>query len=373
METTQPGEPTRLSHSAWPWALGFGAAALWAGRWLQSMVQAGLIDGDPWAHEAGEPFRWVQYIHPPLYSAFMALFEWLYERTQIWPGFLIYAFSGIAVAIACSAAAASVVATQGPNRALWPALAAGWTVVSASNLRPFEHYPPSRLLVALAVWALVAYGRAGRTSMLILAAVLTLTAGELHLNTWVSLGPLWVWMAWRGTARHRLVAGAFAAVMVLFIASMWPGFFEVLEAGPEHPSEWHRPLSVSAFTMEWSNAWLLLPQVLWWTPLARGKDAVGFGVGGAAMVATATTFVLQYLGFCIGGDFFSAHHYFELIDPLLVVGAVLALRAAWTNATERCCTALLVGIVSLVSLHQLELVVRGLDWLSQLARDKGAP
>lgn len=337
------------------------------------MVRAGLLDGDPWVHEAGVPFAWVAYIHPPLYSAFLASFEWAYQRWGIWPGWLLYAFSAVAVAVLAVVSGLVVRLGGGKGAAAFGALAAGWTVLSASNLRPFEQYPPARLLVGFALLGLLHHARTGRAFSLWAAAVTTLVAGELHLNCWFSLGPLWVLAAWAEKGRRAAVLGAFAVVCVLFAASTWPGLFDVLAEGPGHPEGWERPLSMRALTMEWSNAWLLVPTLLWWTPLAAGRDPMGRAVALAAWVATATVFVLQFTGLCIGGDFFSAHHYFELVDPLLVAGAALALRAAWEGRSGTCCTGVILGLSALVTFHQLEILVRGLDWLAQLARERAGP
>ncbi len=353
---------------SWPVVLGCSVLGLLGGLFVAAAFHDGMISGEAWSNEAGQPWRWVPYIHPPLYATFMYEMERFYRQTGIWQGFLIYIQGAVATAC-CVPLVVSALAPE--RRAPWAGVLGLLVVSSAANLRPFEQYPLARLLITASAAVLLAHTRHGGRWSLGSAALLSLASVELHLNSWFVLGPLWFFLAVLVPERRRGIALGLGLWLVAFLLSTWPGLFDVIRQGPGHPGGWVPPMSFSALTMEWSNPWTMLPLLLLATPLFPDRPAAPLALGAALIAYTMITFTLQYRGLCMGGDFQSAHHYFELIDPLLFLLAVTWLQLAWARADHWAVRALVVGALVILGVHQLEMVVDGWSWLAMLAQERG--
>jgi hypothetical protein len=306
----------------------------------------------------------VPYIHPPLYSTYMWAMERAYRQWGLWQGFGVYLQSALATVVSL---AVLQWALPRDRRLGWALVLGALVVGSAGNLRPFEQYPVARLGVTAAGALLLRYAEVGGRGRLGAAWVLSIATVELHLNSWFVLGPLWLTLAILVPGRRRGLFWGLGALLVAFLASTWPGLYEVLREGPGHPAGWAPPLSVSAMTMEWTNPWTFLPLLFVATPIFADRPPVPLALGASLAAYTVITLGLQYRGLCMGGDFQSAHHYFELVDPLLAFLAVRWMQMAWDRADHWAVRALVVGAGMVIVLHQSELLLDGWAWLRELA------
>ncbi len=295
------------------------------------MYVLGQIAGESYAHPAPGVWRWQPWIHPPLYGEYMRLLEALSDR--LWVGEELVAFwsGGVFAGVMALLGGLWARREMGPG---WDVAAAVLLAFAASNLRPFENYPPARTLIFAGAWALfVLHRRGGGGARWVGTLVLLWTAVELHLSSWFVLGPLWFFLAlldrgWsQRTARHTYGIGAW---LLLFAASTYPGLFRVLGEGPGEGQLGDGVVRWSHVTLEWTDVWLFVPLVLWAVPAVRRGRERWAAASAAVVVYTGITWWLMAHNMAIGGPRRASHHYFELIDPLLALCALAALHGAWT-------------------------------------------
>ena len=321
-----------------PWVrggliLGIATFVVLFGIRLGWMYVLGDLAGESYAHPAPGVWRWQPWIHPPLYGEYMRLLEAISDR--FWLGEELVAFwaGGVFAACVTVAGAAWARTTLGPG---WDVAAAVLLGFTASNLRPFENYPPGRALIFVGVWLLFVLHRGGATRWRWVATVAVLWAAtELHLSSWFVLGPLWFFLAaadGRATARTKAHVRGIAAWLVAFGLSTWPGLFRVLGEGPGDGRLGDGSVQWSHITLEWTDVGLFLPLLLWAIPAVRAGRGPWVAASLAIAVYTAITWWLMAHNLAIGGPKVASHHYFELVDPLLAMTALAATHAAWTTS-----------------------------------------
>ena len=312
------------------WGLGGTALAFVAGGLLPAITTwaglTGRVTWESWVHESAGHFDWTPFIHPPLYNEFLWLGERMGAMTGQRPAVLL-ALLNVLLAGAVAAAVGRVTARRcGPRFAT---LAVALVALSACTMRPFEQYPVSRLLVVLAVLGCLELARdgAGRRWLATGTFVCGFVAVEIHLNAWLVLGPLMAVLAWSNPTRRRPLLLLLGGLVLAFAATALRGLPQVLADGPMTDASWSAPLSWAATTTEWSNVLLLVPLAVWAVPSVRRRCSprVGAALTAALLLHLLVVLGQMYAGLAIGGTRYSGHHYFELVDALMVLAAVWAL------------------------------------------------
>jgi hypothetical protein len=289
---------------------------------------AGHLSWEGWVHESAGHFDWTPFIHPPLYNEFLWLGEQASRLTGERPAVLLALVNVLLAGLVAAAVGRATLKRCGPRFAV---LAVTLVALSTATMRPFEQYPFSRLLVVLTVLGCLALARghdAGRRGLAIGTFVCGLLAVEMHVNAWLVLGPLLVVLAWSNPARRRPLLVLLGALLLAFGASTFTGLWQVLADGPMNEPGWRPPMSWWAVTLEWSNYLLLAPLLLWVWPAVRRRCSprVGAALAAALGVHLAVVVGQMYAGLAIGGTRYSSHHYFELVDGVMVLAAVWALH-----------------------------------------------
>ncbi len=318
------------------------------------MYVLGDLAGESYAHPAPDFWRWQPWIHPPVYGEYMRLLEAISDR--FWVGEELVAFwsGGVFTAALAVLGAAWARRAMGPG---WDVAAAVLLVFAASNLRPFENYPPGRTLVFASAWLLFALHERlpeAKRARWVGTLVLLWTAVELHLSSWFVLGPLWFFLTLSdgaATARAKAHARGIVAWLVLFGLSTYPGLFRVLSEGPGVGRLGDGTVQWSHLTLEWTDEWLFLPLLLWLIPAVRRGRGAWVAASAAIVVYTLVTFWLMAHNLAIGGPMRASHHYFELVDPLLAMCALAALHGAWVGAEGWTRRAVAGATVALIVLH----------------------
>ncbi len=328
---------------------------------------AGTMWGEPLLQDADQHLVWSPYIHPPLYAEFLIVVWRFADWMDADARYYIYLYSAL-----LSGGLVVVVALwlRHHGGAAAGLLGAVLVAVSPNSLRPYEEYPLMKGMVVVVALLTVAYVRRGGSRWAAGAVVAGLVAAELHLSAWFVTGPLFAAVFFTMPHRRRGIAVASVAVIGLFLATTYPGLWDVLADGPDRPPDWVTPPWRETISLEWTNPWLFAPLLLWLHPAVR---AAAPGVGTLAFGAvgyTGITLGLQVAGLAIGGGGGAeAHHYFELIDTLLVLGAVGALGAAARAWPQRPSAVHLVAVVLVIT--QLLAFLAGRTLLHDLAI--GAP
>ncbi len=352
------------------WAVAVAALAVFAtthGVVLGWDYLAGAMWGEPLLQEPDKHLVWSPYIHPPLYAEFLIVVWRAADAFDTDPRYYIYLYSAVLSGGLVVAAALWLREHVGPAAGL---LGAALVAASPNSLRPYEEYPLMKGIVVVVALLTVAYVRRGGSKWAAAAVVAGLFAAEMHLSAWFVTGPLFAGVFFTMPHRRRGIAIASVAVIGLFLATTYPGLYEVLADGPDRPPDWVTPPWQETASLEWTNPWLFAPLLLWLHPAVR---AAAPGVGTLAFGAlgyTAITLGLQVAGLAIGGGGGAdAHHYFELIDALLVLGAAGAVGAAARAWPARPSLVQVVALVLLVT--QVRAFVVGRALLRDLAL--GAP
>ena len=324
---------------------------------------------EAWVHDSAGHFDWTPFIHPPLYNEFLWLGERSGELLGVHPMLLL---APLNLVLAGVVAAAVAWATARRCGAGWAALAVGLVALSTGAMRPFEQYPLTRLLVVLATLGCLSMARSDSLERRWLAAgtfACAFAAVELHLNAWLVLGPLLVGLALRNPERRRPLLILLAGLLLAFGATTFTGLWRVLADGPMNDAGWRPPMSWQAVTLEWSNYLLLAPVALWLLPAVRrrGAPAVGLALAAALGVHLAVVVGQMYTGLAIGGTRHSCHHYFELVDAVMVLAAVWALADAAKGRLARWLT---IGAAVGLVIFQLWLV-RSCWWVLGLRSGPG--
>ena len=314
-----------LLASPWPLTLGLLVPfQLWMAEvQLEGMRGEVLSSGvmELWVHGRQPTLAWVPFIHPPGYSLFMNVTD----STSTWLGVepalnvLIHGWAcRIAITLLVCWAARRWLGTK-------PALvAAALVAFSPNGLRPFEHYPVATLLGTIAMIALVEFARSGTHLSAAVAVAAVFCAVEVHLSTWFAVGGTMAAIFFFVPGRRRAATVASVVMIGAFMATTWPGLWQVLGMGLGDDPE----KTVGTLTIEWTNPLLLAAAGLWLLPplFRRGREA-GVLAAGVALF-TAVTLGLQFAQIADGQPYPFSLHYFELVDP------TLAICAAWLFRVE---------------------------------------
>jgi len=280
---------------------------------------------------------------------------------------------GLAAGIAaCTIACAGGLYRQMFGAGIFASVALVLLLLSPAGLRPFEQYPAACLLLTGACWMSVRFAQQGGRGTLLLGAGLGLAAVSLHLSCGLLLGPMLLFLALCHPSRRAPLLGAAAAILGLFFAStfwpdhdLWPLFDQ-----PHIYFNEERPLGSFRWgdiSLEWTNPLLLLPLLLWVHPRIRAESPLGTALAASAATYTALTFTLMASGLALTGDRASAHHYFELIDPLLIGLAVLGVQGVVNTSTPAVTAVRRRALLGLLLASQTALLISGLLFLREVA------
>ncbi len=358
-----------LVGSPWPLTLlvlaplALAVAARQGTLWSQ-----GVLDTQPWFHPIPPRGAWIPFIHPPAYSEFMHWVSALSDRLWIGEGYLIYLSSGLVSAALMVVFARTLGRRAGAAWALYGSLL---LLLSPATLRPFEHYPLTKLTVTVSVLLALHWIRDARRAALVGAALLSLLSVMLHLSAWFVIGPALAAATVLAGDRRRPAALLTVGLVATFLLLGFVGtttLWDILEStGPAQNRSAEGVVSWSNLTYEWNNPWLWAPVLLWALPGVaferRDGAALAFGMGSFAIL----TFVLMWQALVIAGGWVGSHHYFELIDGLACYAAALACAAAWRSTTSKMGRAALVLGMTLLLAEHVRLYLRGLAKLEELA------
>jgi len=329
-----------LAVNPWPIVLGVLVPFVLVTAWLQDEgVRQGIVavpkEGaaidavlEYWVHGLFPPWEWVAYIHPPLYSVLM-------NSCDFYAGWFNVEHSTIIVG---HAALAHVVVVVFVAWFLWREVGAGWAQVAAAMVafspnwvRPFENYPLGSTLMALAAIACLNLAIHGTWSSLAVAVFAVLAAVELHLSNWFCIGGLMAGMFFLVEGRRwKAVIGSVLMIGV-FMASTFPGLWQVLDEGPDADASSTR----GGLTLEWTNPLLYLPLIIWLAPPLVKQMRVAATAACGALLFTGVTLGLQHYQLADGQPYPFCLHYFELVDTPLILAVSLALAGLWKGAGER--------------------------------------
>jgi hypothetical protein len=335
-----------LATNPWPIVLGVLVPFVLATAWLQdrgvrlgcdqhgaqhegheSIVDAGGLL-EYWVHGLFEPWSWVPYIHPPLYSVLM-------NSADFYAGWFDLDVYSVIIG---HAALAHVLVVVFVAWFLWRELGAGWAQVGAAMVafspnwvRPFENYPVGSALMALAAIAILNLAIHGSWSAFAVAVFAALAAVELHLSNWFCIGGLMAGMFF--LVKGRRIKAALASILMigLFMLSTFPGLWQVIEEGPDADAE----ATVGGMTLEWTNPLLYLPLIIWLAPPLIRRMRVPASAACGVLLFTAVSLGLQHFQLADGQPYPYCLHYFELVDTPLILAGVLALAALSKNGGER--------------------------------------
>jgi hypothetical protein len=319
-----------LAANPWPIVLGVLVPFVLVTSWLQDQgARLGIIDNggllEYWVHGLFEPWSWVPYIHPPLYSVLM-------NSCDFYAGF----FDVDVVTVMIShASLGHVLVVVFVAWFLWREYGAGWAQVAAAMVafspnwvRPFENYPLGSVLMALAAIACLNLAIHGTWSAFAVAVFAVLAAVELHLSNWFCIGGLMAGMFFFVEGRRIKAALASVLMIGLFMASTFPGLWQVIEEGPDADADATR----GDMTLEWTNPLLYLPLIIWVVvPLLKRMPVAGMAAMGVGLF-TAVTLGLQHYQLADGQPYPYCLHYFELVDTPLILAVSLALAGLWSGA-----------------------------------------
>jgi hypothetical protein len=313
-------------------ALSVHFAALWSQQ---------VFEGQPWFHPIPPRGAWIPWIHPPGYAEFMHQVAALSERLWISEGFLIFVSSGLVTALLVLIFTAELTPLVG---APWAWFASALLIFSPGALRPFEHYPLSKLVATIGVLLALRYAREGKRWVAVGAFAACLAAVMLHLSTWFVIGPALAAAAVLSTG-HRRGGVVLTAVLVgTFLLLGFTGLYELVGSTGPAENKSANVVAWSNLTYEWNDPWLWAPLLLWTIPAVRHGRRAGaalvFGMGAYCFI----TFAMMWQALVIGGTWVGSHHYFELIDGLACFAAAFALGAAHGSfESPRVRTAIVVG------------------------------
>ena len=297
-----------------------------------------------WVHGSQPWFEWVPFIHPPGYTVFMNLSA---MSAETFGGFEQAIFQGIFWQGVLWKSAGMALFTWAVTRwksPKWGLFAATLYAFSPNTLRPFEHYPLASLLSALAVVAIVEWGIEGTRTQRRNVVVIVLAAVLLHLSIWFVVGGLVAGLFFLIPARRREIALTSVTMIGLFFCTTYPGLYEVIAGGAGNSPE----KTWGGLSIEWTNPVLLASSFLVFLPWLW-KQRVGLALGCSVLLFTTVTLTLQFFQLADGQPYPFSLHYFELVEPAMILAAVwglAGLRSQGGWLLPKCGT-LLAGVVLL--------------------------
>jgi len=226
-----------------------------------------------------------------------------------------------------------------------------------AGIRPFEQYPISKLLLVIASFAIIHFARTGTWGAGLAAIVAGLATVEMNLLCWFAIGGLLASLFVLLPHRRKGLALFSLLLIALFMSTTYPGLYEAL-AFKRDPSRGMAEMS-GGLSMGWSNYVLLLPLALWLFPSIRRHDPVGASVGASGLAFIVVVLSMQHFQLADGQGYPDSYHYFVIIDPILVFGALLALWTAWQVAETRFTRQLLAVALVVMLLSQFGYYLRG--------------
>ena len=315
-----------------------------------------------WVHGTQPWFSWVPYIHPPGYSVFMNLTNYTAYKFGgddlsvfhhiFWQGVVFKAVVMLLLAWALTRW----------KGAPWGILGAALYAFSPNSLRPFEHYPLATLLGAVTVVALVEWGLHGDTRRRNIAIGAVLVSVLLHLSLWFIIGGLVAGLFFLHPERRKEIAvasvvmiGAFMLVTPLPNSSQ--SLYEVLDFGTgTEPGR-----NIGVVTIEWTNPFLLVMSLLVFLPWVR-QERVPTCLGCGVVLFTGVTVVLQHFQLADGQPYPFSLHYFELLEPTLVLAGTWVLATLWQRSSGRL-RWLVLGLVLLLLASQVGFFIYSQKWV----------
>jgi len=298
---------------AWALLLALVLGATW---WIDVVhwhgMAAGVVDAalvELRVHRTVNAWSWVGFIQPPGFSLLLHALDGLERAVGLSPALGVFLLGAVVDSVLLAVLSTLVARRFGLH---WGLLTAGMLALNPATLRPFEHYPLAQLLATLGVLVVVAAGR-GRRSPAAAAAVVLL-GSLIHLATLFVTLPVVVAVFVARPERRRGLLSAGAVAGALLLASTFPDFWIQLQ------EESVSTLPPGGPNIGWSNPLLVGLLGLWFVPALRGPDrwAAWGPTGFAAIIAG-----LQAGGLVNGVPFPSGMHYFTIVDPLLVLSAVV--------------------------------------------------
>ncbi len=319
-------------------AVAAGVVAAGANGLLLWLYRSRDVWWKSWEHPAGDPWRWVPFIHSPFFTQYMRYFEAWSERTGTYEGELLMLVHVALVPVV--AILAVLLAADGPAKGRWLALAALLIALTPTSFRPFEQYPLARLTSTAALLAILVYARRGGFVAWTAALLLTFAAVEFHLSMWFVVLPLVVLLGFACPDRRRGMGLIGLLTLLACWGTMQEGVFAnsvadvLVEPGVRQRQifdvpDWSNP------TFEYLNPALLGALALFALPGVREREPRGLPVAVAVAIYAVVHVLLMQQGFALHRQAPEPHHYFELVDPMVIGVAVWALAAAAEAYPER--------------------------------------
>lgn len=354
--------------SPWPVTLlVFVPAAIVIAARQGTLWAARVLDTQPWFHPIPPRGAWIPFIHPPGYAEFMFQVSALSDRLWVTEGLLIYLSSGVVTALLTVLFAVELGRRVG---APWAWFGSCLLLLSPATLRPFEHYPFTKLLVTAGLLWAIRWVRDGRTALMAASFATCIGALMLHLSAWFVIGPVLAATTVLSSDRRNpaVFTGSLVGLFLLLGFAGTTSLWDILAStGPAQNRSTSGVVAWANVTYEWNDPWLWAPLALWVIPgvrFARREGlAIAFGMGAFGAITGA----MMWQTLVIGGALVGSHHYFELIDGLACFAAALALAAAHRASESRWLRgAVLVSAAALLVQHT-RLWLAGLAKLEELA------
>lgn len=303
------------------------AGAVLRGTFPVTVWENGFGTGATWPDWA-----WTPFIHSPVWNHFMVAVRRLADAVGTTPEVVVMA-SGVVAAGLCPL----LIARGDLHTRAILVMAVAFT---PSVLRPFEEYPTAKVLLVVAWLAYPRAARGGRHIVVFVAAAWLATM--LHLSSWFFLGPAALTAVALRPGHRRPLALALVGLLAAFIATLFPTILDVFATGAGHRT-WDPAPLLTATTVEWTMPLWFVPLVLYALPRVRGAQPWGAATAVGCIVFTIAHWWLMSRGYAIGGSFdtpgwalnMAHHHYFELIEPLLILSGYQACQGFSTTAPDR--------------------------------------
>jgi hypothetical protein len=307
--------------------------------YLALLYRGGRAKWKTWEHPVPQPWEWSGFIHPPFFSEHQRALERWAGAIDLLPGELLaFLAAGVGPILVLLAAWLAAPRDEPPA---WAGYAAALMAFSPAGLRPFEHYPASRLAVGVALVAALWYARRGGSWRLAVAFVAGLVATQVHLSVWFILGPMLVFLLWPMLEQRRGLGALTIGLLLAFwaLASPNPLYENALIDAIDQPAVraghvFTHPSFLNP-TFELSNKWLFWPLVLWGLPWIWREERRGLPLAVGIAVYVAVHLLLQRRGLALHWHAPEPHHYFELIEIAAVVAWTWLLMAVWGRWPRR--------------------------------------